>query len=480
MVVTGERRQRIQALVVPDEQTWTVHGLDPAMLGIEPAFEPRAWRRLFAPDRLPEQLRSALSSYRELLPAGASEEYHSLPAAFSATAPVSHGCPDGDARGDDEHGPSGHGHGAHGHGELGHSRPEHGQSEHEQPRGHAEHGHGDHHDMMAIVGDPSEDGLVMEPIRLTYGPLGTTLPGGLEVEVTLDGDVVSACAVSAPLRDDEAPDALSPVAWRIAMAGAAERAEGVSAGVSIGWLRVAAVEIERAVSHLAWLRSLGRLLDSPRLVAASERALTVLQVARHVRATDAPDDGWLRAAIGQPDLAAAGRHVEELVTFVARSQALRWRMRGRGIVPAARADERRLGGPVARASGLPGDARTGDPFYGRLGFRAVVHARGDAMERTLVRAEEARAAITIAGAAVVAAGLGTSVEEGGIGSREEAVVEGPRGPVHARRSAAGWQSRAPAGEALRRVAGDAMVGLEWSAALVALTSFDVSPWSVGA
>ena len=63
MVVTGERRRRIQALVVPDERTWTVHGLDPAMLGIEPGFEPRAWRRLFAPDRMPEQLRSALSAY---------------------------------------------------------------------------------------------------------------------------------------------------------------------------------------------------------------------------------------------------------------------------------------------------------------------------------------------------------------------------------------------------------------------------------
>jgi hypothetical protein len=52
-------------------------------------------------------------------------------------------------------------------------------------------------------------------------------------------------------------------------------------------------------------------------------------------------------------------------------------------------------------------------------------------------------------------------------------VEGPRGPITARRSAGAWE------RAARRAAAGAMVGLEWSAALVALASFDLSPWSAG-
>ena len=114
MVVSGGRRERMQALVVPDEQTWAVHGLDPAMLGIEPGFEPRAWHRLFAPERMPEQLAAVLSDYRELLPAGAPEEYRSLPIAGSATVPTNHGRADSHPRGHGEHGCGEHGHGEHG------------------------------------------------------------------------------------------------------------------------------------------------------------------------------------------------------------------------------------------------------------------------------------------------------------------------------------------------------------------------------
>jgi len=112
--------------------------------------------------------------------------------------------------------------------------------------------------MMAIVGEPSADGLVMEPIELRFGPLATPLPGGLVADVTLDGDVVAESAVRALLgRGDGGPasgtDWLSPVACVAALAAAAEAAEGRPVSPEHRWQRVAAVELERALSHLAWL-----------------------------------------------------------------------------------------------------------------------------------------------------------------------------------------------------------------------------------
>ena len=95
--------------------------------------------------------------------------------------------------------------------------------------------------MMAIVGEPSADGLVMEEIELSHGPVGTALPGGLRLDVTLDGDVVGHCEVTALLRagapdragaagprnaPHPAPDLLAPAAWRVALAGAASRRRG--------------------------------------------------------------------------------------------------------------------------------------------------------------------------------------------------------------------------------------------------------------
>jgi hypothetical protein len=346
---------------------------------------------------------------------------------------------------------------------------------------HAGHEHGGHHDMMAIVGEPSADGLVMEHIDLTYGPHGTPFPGGLAVDVTLDGDVVAASAVRALLRAEPSgsfPDELSPVAWTVALAEPA----------GTEWLDVAAVELERAISHAAWLRSLGRLLDFHPLIDACTHALASLQVSREILPPGrTAHEAWLRAALGSPDFAAAGEALERIARLVRRGRALRWRLRGRAVVTEAEASELGLLGPVGRASGRPTDARSTDARYAALGFDPVVLGEGDALARAAVRAEEAVAAVRLADAAMQARGAtratGRDVEgppgptradrAAGDAPAAGRVVEGPRGPLHADRAVA-----APGAEAARRAAADAMVGLEWSAALVALASFDLSPWSV--
>jgi Respiratory-chain NADH dehydrogenase, 49 Kd subunit len=456
-------------LILPDEQSWTVLGADSTLSVAQPTWNPEAATVVLAPNEVPDGLAASLAEYRELLPDRVRVEYRELP--IPGRTSVRHLLDRGHPA-PAQQGAQGQGHAAdeRGHAEHEHSHDSehqhsHADDEHEHSEAVHEHGHGGHHDMMAIVGEPSADGLVMESIELTYGPLGTPLPGGLAIDVTLDGDVVAASAVHALMRADpldsgrDFPDALSPVAWMVALAGTG------------GWLDIAAVELERAISHVAWLRSLGRLLDWEPMVDACAQGLASLQVSREVQRPGRADhDTWLRAAFGSPDLAAGREALEEIVALLGRSRALRWRLRGRGVVTGAEAQEVGLLGPVGRASGRPMDARSTDARYAALGFDPVVRGEGDALARAVVRAEEALASVRLADAAL---------NEDSAAPAADRVVEGPRGPLHVRGSAGRSELDAPGADAARAAAAGAMVGLEWSAALVALASFDLSPWSVG-
>jgi hypothetical protein len=392
MVVTAPA----PAIVVPDEQTWTMAGVDPAGLGVEPVFDPAAARRVLLPDRVPEALAGPLRDLLAALPSRAVPDASRL--AFAGDV-------DPDAA--DKHAHEGHG-------------------EHDHHGGHDDHGGHDHHDMMAIVGEPSADGLVMEPIELRFGPLGTPLPAGIVADVTLDGDVVAACEVSALLVSHDPPDLLAPKAWDRATHGG----------------ELAAAEVERALSHTAWLRAFGRVLGWRTLVERAGAALRPVIAAQSLR---------------PPELAAAEAALTDLARFVERSRRLRWRTEGRARV--SERDARTLGlpGPAARASGVADDARSDDPHYRRLGFEPVVRLEGDAWARTVVRAAEAAAALRLASAAVADGGP-SDVPRG-------PVVEGPRGGLRATGS-------------LLVAAGATAVGAEWATAVVGIASFDLSPWRV--
>ncbi len=438
------------ALIVPDEQTWTMAGSDPALRGLRPVFSLGAARAALVPDSLPVALAEALRLCLCGLSADVDVEARALPVLdglpgsvmferVEAGVTVAHaGAP----------------HDAHGGHDMGH-------------------GHGD---MMAIVGEPSADGLVMEPIELRFGPLGTPLPGGLAVDVTLDGDVVADGKVEAlpsvdpPTNGAPAPpDPLAPLAWRVALHAA--RDEGRP---DASWRRLAALEIERALSHLAWLRALGRLLGWSTLVDRCSRGLDGLADLAHglVRRgvergeDDAPPFSALERAAEGPD-AVAG--------FVEHNRWLRLRAAGIGVVGGEQARRAGLRGPVARASGLEEDARSGDARYERLGFEPVLDSGGDAYARILVRAREAREGLRLAAAALRADSEGAPVASPPAGG----AVEGPRGPLLARRQATAWLLEAPGSAQALRMAGEAMRGAEWADALVALASFDLSPWTVG-
>ena len=419
MVLSRSATAPVAALIVPDEQTWTMSGHDPASSGLEPVFAAARVRRVLVPERLPEVLAEPLERLLESLPPGVERPASTRPSL------------------------DGHGH-HEGHG---------GHHDHEAH----DHGGHDHQDMMAIVGEPSADGLVMEPLEFRFGPLGMPLPGGLVAVVTLDGDVVAECEVTALLAADAAiPDPLASQAWQAALAGAHEAAVGVPVAPAERWHRIARVEVERALSHMAWFRAFARLLGWPALVERTNVAIAAALEAQR---------------LSGPALEHARSGLQGLADFVEGSRALRWRAAGRAPVSSRRARELGLHGPLARASGLAVDARLDDPHYRRLGFEPVVRSEGDAFARTLVRVREAVGSVDLAIRALQAATAGGLADA-------PSTVEGPRGPVHAHFDGPHRHVSAPGAAAALAVAGEAVIGAEWAAALVGLASFDLSPWRV--
>lgn len=400
------------ALVVPDDRSWTAWGVDLHELGYAVASTVATTELLLAPAHVPEELTPALRAAWELMPA--SRRHRVL------GDPLPHGTPLAAVLEAASH---------------------HAPSDHDQAHGnHGDHGeHGDHEDMMAITGEPSADGLVMEDLKVTLGPLAPQLPGGLVAELALDGDLVASCALRRTLHAHGLlPDPTTPVAWRAALARRGTDVRGV--------------ELERVRSHASWFGALGRLLGWFELC---DVARTI------VRAVRAPDERALERA--RTPAARLGRLVD--------SRRFSWRARGRAQLARKRAEELGLTGPSARASGLARDARTGDPAYVGLGFTPVLESGGDVLARAHVRAREI----------VMSLGLAEAAPEVG---RHEAprgtAVEGPRGPLRADPAPLGQAPRfhAPGTDAALRAAGEAAVGLEWSAAMLALASFDLSGWAV--
>jgi hypothetical protein len=472
--------------------TWTMAGRDPATLGLVATASGEMARVLLAPDHVPAPLVAAVVDESRRAPARLDVRTNDAVRLCGRPLVELHEVDDGgherrDGR-DEGHGDrAAHGHYYEGHGDrahhdhqnVGHGVQEghdHHDAGHGVQEGHDHHdaGHGvqeghDHRDMMAIVGDPSADGLVMEAIDFRFGPLSAALPGGLLVHASLDGDVVAACEVQATLRAGvdgpaDVPDLLAPVSWAVAEQVAREVADGSTVPARDQWERLAAVELERALSHVAWLRSLGRVLGWTQLANAAHRAVTEVSPLHAHRAGQNTLTGVraVRASIARTARIVAGRR------FAART-------RGRAEV-----SDEALVGPNARAAGRGADSRAQAAFYDELGFIPVEERDGDACARARVRMREVEQSLDLAAAALerVATAAG-QVSLGAFATSAGARVEGPRGPLLVSRLAreGGSVHAVPGAAATLAVAGAGVVGLEWSAALASLASFDLSPWS---
>lgn len=410
----------VSAFVVPDEVSWALWGRDLDAEGLSVAGSPETADVLLAPESLPEGLADAVITAWAAMPRR--RRLMTLSAPLTGGADV-RALLDG---------------GEHRH----HDRPasdDQGDDAHDNDNDAADHGAHDHHSMMEVTGDSSADGLVMEDLEFELGPLSAVLPGGVVGTLALDGDVVGSCVLRATLvsQDASVPDPLAGAAWSAVHASTGGR--------------VFDVELERAVSHAAGLARLGRVLGWAELV---DDASAILQPA-------------LAARQGLHDaLPRALRAAERVHVRLEGSRRLRFRLRDLAVVDRATVAALGLTGPVARAAGVPVDARVEDPIYSAAAFAPAVRAAGDAEARTLVRLEEI----------VVSLGLAIAVADDVPDAPAALSIEGPRGPL--RHDASSSRREAPGAAALLRVAGERAAGLEWSDAVAAITSFDLSGWRV--
>ena len=438
------------AFVVPDAATWTLQGRDPFADGYKAAAAPERAEVLAVPERVPEGLADALRDVWDRM--APPRDYVVL----------------GDPMGGEPAAGLLDGHVA-----EAHAHADHEHEHHEDHHGDHEHGHGDHdgghdhHDMMAIVGDPSADGLIMEAVDFSLGPFAPSLPGGLVVDLSLDGDVLARARVRATLLLGAADHPLAPLTWQVATARAR-----TSPSESTGRRQIVALEAERALSHALSLSALASAMGWRDL---SDAAYELRRELLSLRGRGA---AALAGTTEDVDTRGAERALARAARLLTRRSA-RARLARRGVLDRATVEEAKVGGPIGRATGFEDDARTTDALYAALDFTPETASAGDAAARVDVRVREVAASLRLVRAA--------GAEEGSAGPAQDSAaglpvtVEGPRGPVMAIAAPDEQVAVAtPGAEATLDLAGHAVVGLEMGPAMVALASFDLDPWRVEA
>lgn len=351
-----------------------------------------------------------------------------------------------------------------------------------------EHGDMDFMSMVEVTkGLPrSRDGLPMEWVEAPFGPLLPGLPGGLTLHLTLDGDAVARAGATSVvairnLESSRGPvelfveqvaslDPFSPVAYRVLALRALENATGEAPDERTLLARVGATELERVASHLGWLANLGRLLGHERLARrAGGIQISLLRITR--------ESGAGSRAMKASELAELRTRTNGFINGVRRTPLLKRRMEGVALFP----EDADTSGPVARAGGVPADARADEDAYRGLGFEAVVGEGGDALARARVRLAEIERSLdlTLAAGFVSVPEYGFDPDFSGTG---EAAIETPRGTatmkVCVESGAVGeLELRTPSTRHLRLVEGMAD-DREIAEFLVGVASLDISPWEV--
>lgn len=254
---------------------------------------------------------------------------------------------------------------------------------------------------------PDRDGLRLDRLPTSVGPWFPFLPPGLRLRVGFAGDVLSGVEVLPP----------PPVPGPRSDADVFHRALREPVPISV-------LELARVRSHLC---ALARALDAAGLAA----------LARGVR-----------RLMVDPQLGPA--RVDGLERRLRWSGFLGWHTSGVGRIDPDRLGGKALG-PIARAAGLPEDARDAVPAYLDAGFTPAVETGSDAASRWRLRLREVRASLELARMA----------HDRTVGPLD--AVESPRGTISTAR---------PRPAALELVP-QLLDGLEWGDALTTLVSLDL-------
>lgn len=253
------------------------------------------------------------------------------------------------------------------------------------------------------------------PYVLPIGPRHPALPGPLLLELELSGtsvldaavtpgffrrDLERSCeqgtyAAALGLLDDQCPSC--SFSHSLAFCQAVEHLAGIEVPPRARALRVIYAELERIDSHLLWLASLARILSHEALRA---QVLTTWRSLRSYLRTATDDERVAGAVVvggvrrDLDDTLALRQRVESLkrpldrlILIFLNDVSLAARLSHLGYLTSEMAVAHGVLGPVARAAGLPLDARRQRPYaaYGEVEVRVVTQQTGDVFARAMVR-----------------------------------------------------------------------------------------------
>ena len=312
------------------------------------------------------------------------------------------------------------------------------------------------------LGMVSADGTPDVPVDL--GAQHPSAHGLLRLRVVLDGDrIVSADPIVGAMhrgaeklfevRDYRQAmvlanrhDWLSAFSNELGIALAVERMLGMDVPTRATWARTLLAELNRVLSHLAFLGSFPDIVAPPDGVPTAyyladerEAIVAVMEEASggrmHYMATQVGGlkqdltEGWLGRVRDALDVVRHG--LEPVDALVTGNDALRSRLRGVGVLSRDLALAYGVSGPVARASGLDLDLRRDEPYlaYAELAdvLRVPTRTEGDVLARLEVLLEQTNIALDLAAACVEQL---SSIEPGPINLKLPKVLRAPEGHTY--------------------------------------------------
>jgi len=223
---------------------------------------------------------------------------------------------------------------------------------------------------------------------------------------------------------------------------AVEDALGLEVGPDVAAVRAVLLELERLHNHVA---DIGAICNDVAFGIAHAHAQRIREsllrlnkaVTGHrlLRGGVVPGGAQIATAVDVRAVATAARDLAEVVAYALDHSVVRERLTGTAVLTADQARDTGALGYVARASGLPFDARVAHPFL-TAGPAVTVATRdtGDVLARFLVRADEAQHSAALIQALAPSLPTGrigvTGVDPAGGRTRSGVgIVEGWRGTI---------------------------------------------------
>jgi NADH-quinone oxidoreductase subunit D len=260
-------------------------------------------------------------------------------------------------------------------------------------------------------------------LTINMGPQHPSTHGVFRMVLTLDGETVVRCrsvmgylhrsveklAESRTYLQDiiftDRLDYLAPMTTNLPFAMATERLAGIEVPERAEYIRVIMCELQRFASHCVAIGTFASdtgafftplmytFRERERILDIYDEACGARMTVSYIRyggvARDLTDQaiGMIRELVAEMD-----RNVDEFEAMMTTNEIFLARTRGIGILPAERAIDYSITGPMLRASGVPYDVRRVDPYsvYDRLDFEIPTRPGGDCYDRYLVRVAEMR------------------------------------------------------------------------------------------